>query len=346
MTVSVIVPNYKHSAYLVERIESILNQSYRDFELILLDDKSSDSSREVIESYRDNEHVSHIVINEVNSGSTFKQWDLGLSLAKGRYIWIAESDDYADPTFLERCVAQLDANPDAVICYTDSHIVDSNGAATDNHRLYGCFEPRGAEVVVKREGSELLKGAMFHACVIYNASMALFRKDCLSRVDPVYKVFKSCGDWLFWSLMASCGSVIRITEPLNYFRQHGNKVSVNAKREQVALESLYFKVAILFHLYDKESYAELVKSFSPQSLLTETGELYIKLIKESALQYRLKLYAMALAYNTVRRIKENIPSDRYRLYREMLGHFTAPIAGFLIKNSKLLTLYLTKGSHK
>ena len=83
--VSVIVPNYNYAAYLEERIESVLNQSYQDFELIILDDCSTDNSRILIEQYRSDPHVSHIVYNEVNTGSPFKQWAKGIELAKGEY---------------------------------------------------------------------------------------------------------------------------------------------------------------------------------------------------------------------------------------------------------------------
>ena len=98
---SVIIPNYNHAKYLEERIQSVLNQTYQNLELILLDDKSTDNSLEVINKYRDNPHVSQIVVNEHNSGSAFKQWHRGIELAIGELIWIAESDDYCSPTFLE-----------------------------------------------------------------------------------------------------------------------------------------------------------------------------------------------------------------------------------------------------
>ena len=73
--VSVIIPNYNHSAFLKERIQSVLNQTYSDFELIILDDCSSDKSRDIIESFRSNPKVSHIIYNDRNSGSTFRQWN-------------------------------------------------------------------------------------------------------------------------------------------------------------------------------------------------------------------------------------------------------------------------------
>ena len=91
--VSVIVPNYNYARYMDERMQSILNQTYQNFEIIILDDCSTDNSRKVIEKYRGNPHVVAIVYNKENSGSTFKQWNKGFSIAKGELIWIAEADD-------------------------------------------------------------------------------------------------------------------------------------------------------------------------------------------------------------------------------------------------------------
>ena len=125
--VSVIVPNYNHAPFLKQRIESILNQTFLDFELILLDDCSTDGSSEIMESYRSNPHVSHVVFNEVNSGSAFRQWDKGIALAKGEWIWVAESDDYAEHTFLERLMGEVDKEPDSVLAYSATYWVNQQG---------------------------------------------------------------------------------------------------------------------------------------------------------------------------------------------------------------------------
>src|SRR5580704_3035040 len=109
-TISVIVPNYNHARFLPKRIESIIHQTFQDFELILLDDCSSDDSRSILAQYAGDPRV-RIEFNRENSGSTFKQWNRGVRLAQGKYVWIAESDDYADPQLLERLVAILEANP-------------------------------------------------------------------------------------------------------------------------------------------------------------------------------------------------------------------------------------------
>src|SRR5579872_4420041 len=125
--VSVIIPNYNHAKFLVQRIESVLNQTFTDFEIILMDDKSTDNSLEIIERYRHYPKLSKIILNETNSGSTFKQWNKGIREAKGEYIWIAESDDYADEKFLENLVSIIESNGNVGMAYCQSFDVDDKG---------------------------------------------------------------------------------------------------------------------------------------------------------------------------------------------------------------------------
>src|SRR5206468_9731239 len=115
-TVSVVVPNYNHARYLRRRIDSILSQTYQDFELILLDDSSTDNSREILDSYLDNAKV-RIEYNDKNSGTVFKHWNKGVRMACGQYIWMAESDDYADPRFLARMVPILEVQTEVTFAY-------------------------------------------------------------------------------------------------------------------------------------------------------------------------------------------------------------------------------------
>ena len=91
-----------------------------------MDDKSKDNSVEVINKYRDNPHVSHVIINEENSGSTFKQWHKGFELAKGEIIWIAESDDYCELNFLETLMSCWEKYPNCSVIQSATVYIDSN----------------------------------------------------------------------------------------------------------------------------------------------------------------------------------------------------------------------------
>src|SRR5690348_11158747 len=117
--VSVIVPNYNHARFLRKRIESILAQTVQDCELILLDDCSTDDSRLILNQYAGDPRI-RIEFNEMNSGSPFKQWNKGVRLAQSEYVWIAESDDFADVSFLEKLCGALDGEPDAGFAYCRS----------------------------------------------------------------------------------------------------------------------------------------------------------------------------------------------------------------------------------
>lgn len=231
--VSVIVPNYNHSKYLDERLQSILNQTYDNFEIIILDDKSSDNSKEVIESYRNHKKVSHIVYNEVNSGSPFVQWNKGISLAEGELVWIAESDDYADERLLEKLVNEFELYPETVLSYVSSLEVDDIGKILGTR-----YRPHPTK---RLSGRDYIARYMCTGNHVKNASAALFRKEVAQAINPVYMTYKAGGDRLFWILIAEKGSVSVVNEQLNYFRRHGStttdRLTVNGVNHTESLKT-------------------------------------------------------------------------------------------------------------
>ena len=220
LLVSVIVPNYCHANYLNQRIQSILNQTYQDFELIILDDCSPDdgASKTVIEKYRNNPHVSHIVYNEKNSWSTFLQWDRGINLAHGDLIWIAESDDFCEPVLLEKLVAEFKQDARITMAYSLTRDVTADGQPIK----YLCYTPSG---VTRLNGKEYVRRYMTMGNHCKNASACLFKKNAYMKIDKVFTSYKAGGDMLFWIEIAELGNVSIINQRLNYFRQHQQKVT-------------------------------------------------------------------------------------------------------------------------
>lgn len=209
--VSVIIPNYNHAKYLDDRLQSVLNQTYQNFEVIILDDSSTDKSVEVIEKYRHNEHVSVIHYNKINSGSPFVQWNHGFELAKGELIWIAESDDDCNITFLDKLVSKFENDANLVFSFCRSIEMDENG-----HRknvLQSMFP-----IDIRVDGKIFNKKFQIWGNKIWNASSVVFRRDMAMSVDKQYMNFKGAGDWLFWIEMAERGNVAVIAEPCNYYR--------------------------------------------------------------------------------------------------------------------------------
>ena len=124
--VSVIVPNYNHATFLVDRLDSILNQTYQNLEIILLDDHSTDESLNILRKYESHDKVVSLDINSENSGNPFLQWIKGVKKAKGEWVWIAESDDVNNPEFLAKLIEQIEE--DTSLCWCRSIVIDEHGA--------------------------------------------------------------------------------------------------------------------------------------------------------------------------------------------------------------------------
>jgi len=238
--ISVIVPNYNHSLYLNQRIDSILTQTYQEYEIIILDDCSNDHSRDIIEQYRNHQKVTHIIYNEQNSGSTFKQWEKGISMATGEFIWIAESDDWCEPNLLQVLVEGIESDKDCVISYCQSLCINDN-----NHIMWVSQHDKLSEII---GGSDYIKRFLVKNNSIFNASMVLWKKELFPTISKDFVQYKFCGDWLFWSELAKLGKVHVSGKVLNYFRKHKSDVSGNATKSGLAiLESIQVLKTMLLH---------------------------------------------------------------------------------------------------
>jgi len=304
--VSVIVPNYNHGCYLKQRIDSILEQTYQDFEVIILDDCSPDHSREVIRKYADHKKVSHIILNEVNSGSTFKQWQKGITLAKGDYIWIAESDDWCEPTLLATLMDGLLSDPSVGLAFCQSYYYYE-----PNRIKEITYYPNYAKT---EDGQQFIQSYMLEGNNVVNASMAVWKKELYNQVDPLYTNFKFCGDWLFWISLMQQSNVFISGRALNYFRNHDKDVSskfyhtgnnfieniqlyqillqrsvINHKQYNNLIKKQYVNFLRVKNSIMKSNIKTIVSAFSSQSNLSSTIKTYYNVKKQLYLFKQLLL---------------------------------------------------------
>jgi len=237
--VSVVIPNYNHRDFLAERLNSVLNQSYQDFEVILLDDASSDGSDKLLQEYSHHPKVSHIIVNENNSGSTFAQWMLGLSHTKGDLIWIAESDDRSEASFLEALVPLFD-NPQLALAYAQSYDIDLNGAIfLDRLEYTQSFKENIWENDFVLDARFFSQEYLMKKNVIPNVSAVVFRKVDLERVLAMaipFKAFRKCGDWLIYAAMCNQTEkeIAFVAQHLNHFRHSlGNTRENNSETQKI-----------------------------------------------------------------------------------------------------------------
>jgi len=246
--VSVIIPNYNHQRFLEQRINSVLNQTYKNYEVILLDDASSDGSRALFNEYANHAKVSHMIINSETSGCVFKQWIKGIELAVGKYIWIAESDDFAEDSFLESTVAVLEKNESFGMVFTDTTKVDENGQylgliSKSKKMLSNAINN---EIIINRTN---FTKYLLNELAIINASSVLFQKKALMTVDfETLKLFKNTGDVFTYLGIVLNYDLIFLPKALNYMRFHSNNSTKSNKRSG----QIYKDKILLFDHYLKD----------------------------------------------------------------------------------------------
>ncbi|MGN1253094.1 MAG: glycosyltransferase family 2 protein [Prevotella sp.] len=210
--VSVIIPNYNHARFLDERMQSVLGQTYQNIEVIILDDCSTDNSREVIEKYRNHPKVADIVYNDKNSGSPFRQWKKGMELVTGNIVWIAESDDHCETTFLEELLKPLTEHDDA-FCFCRSMKVD------EDDKEFELCQQTLPDSRHWADGKAFIREEMLSTTIVLNASSAIFRRNLGLKAVESCLDFHGAGDWLFFIRLAEMGGVGFIGKNLNHFRQ-------------------------------------------------------------------------------------------------------------------------------
>lgn len=234
--VSVIVPNYNYAHYLAQRLESIFAQTVQDFELIYLDDASTDNSDEVLARFDTDGRLQQFH-NEVNGGNVFKQWNKGVREAKGKYIWLAEADDFAAPTLLENLLAKLEADSRIGLAYCGSLVVDENGQVIERAEDWlDHLDTQRWQHDFRNTGQSECARYLVHRNTIFNASAVMFRRELFEKIGYAEESYRLSGDWITWVRMLLLSDIAYVSQPLNYFRRHSQ--TVRNQVEQSALRVL------------------------------------------------------------------------------------------------------------
>lgn len=236
--ISVVVPNYNYGKYMVERLNSILNQDYPIFELIILDDCSTDNSDLIIQDWiLENKNRINIIYerNTQNTGNVFKQWNKGVRMASGDYIWIAEADDLSKSNFLKELAGSL--NDDVVLTYCDSLQIDEDGnKLADNYRYYlDSFDENHWDSDYCNSGTEEISNYLCQSNTILNVSSTLLKKyDGIEKDIDEASTHPSAGDWFFYLKCLKHGHIKFLAKSLNIHRRHSGSVTSKASKTAIA----------------------------------------------------------------------------------------------------------------
>jgi len=207
--VSVYITNYNYERFIRESIESVLAQSLQDFELIIIDDGSTDASRDIIEEYRERPEVT--IIYQQNKGLNITN-NVAMRVAKGKYLMRLDADDYLVPEALEKMVAPLEADPELGLVFPDYYYVDAEGHITGEERRHN-FEKEVSLYDQPAHG----------ACTIIRLSF-------LKKIGGYNESFTCQDGYDLWLKFIIHYSVKNVNEPLFYYRRHGSNLTTNEER--------------------------------------------------------------------------------------------------------------------
>ena len=324
LQVTAIVPNYNHARYLPKRIETILNQTYPLIDIIILDDCSSDDSRKVIDSYV-NKHPARIraLFSTKNSGNVFHQWQRGHDQATGDIIWICESDDFCEPTFVERAIRAF-RDPSVMLSFGRVQYANSDGEyvqGLDDYREES--EPGIWDQAIVRPASEWFSKGFGVKNVIPNVGGSLWRR--FSVPNDVWKQaakFKIMGDWLLYSNIAGGGQIAYEPTAVSYFRIHSNNTSGRKAQSSPAYYDEYFRLM------------KFLKS--KWSIPAETMDRFL------AASYRNFKHSRMLGH----KFDELVNADELNATSRIQPHILIGILGFSFGGGEIFPIHLANALHE
>jgi glycosyltransferase involved in cell wall biosynthesis len=215
LRVTVLLTCYNHFKYLPAAVESLRGQTFRDFEIVAIDDGSNDETREWLRQQPD----VRCIFNETNLG-TYATLNVGLKASVGEFVAVLNDDDLWEPEKLEKQVALLDSCPSVGLVHTGGTFIDGDG-----NRIEG--NPLGFAFPTFQTG-DILLGLVYENKII--ASAALARRSCFNELGGFNETYFGSGDWEMWFRIAEVNQVGFVDAPLTHYRVHGTNASHKLER--------------------------------------------------------------------------------------------------------------------
>jgi glycosyltransferase involved in cell wall biosynthesis len=206
--VSIIIPTYNRYELLLETIQSVLAQTYQDYEMLIIDDGSSDGTYDRIQTLF-GEYAKVKIVEQANQGRSAAR-NKGLSIARGEYIVFCDDDDWFLPEYLEKHVSNLDTHLNYGIIFSDMNFCDSHGKLICRGSEYHGVRPPSGEIFE----------AMLIKCLVYAPACAMVRKQCLDEIGDFDESLEGIEDWDLWLRLAARYKFFFLDEPLSNYRIH------------------------------------------------------------------------------------------------------------------------------
>ena len=207
--VTVYITNYNYGPYLEQAIQSVLNQTFTDYELIIIDDGSTDNSKEIINNYKKNKNV--YAVFQKNKGLNTSN-NVALNLARGKYIVRLDADDYFAPQAVELMVAELERMPGHALVFPDYYNIDIDGNIIEEIKRHDFSN-----------NVTLFDQPAHGACT-------MIRTDILRSIGGYDEEFNCQDGYDIWLRLLQLYPVKNISLPLFFYRQHQKSITKNEEQ--------------------------------------------------------------------------------------------------------------------
>lgn len=269
--VSVVIPNYNCALYVEERLTSVFRQRYPVYEVIVLDDASTDGSlARIQEVSAEAQRNIKLIRNDKNTGSAFRQWIRGAEAARGEYLWIAEADDAAEPAFLSTLLSRMDDG--VALAYCDSKQIDETGKPiAENYQYhYRTVDGHLYGDDFRLAWDEFIRRCLSVKNLVLNVSSTLTRREQFFATIRKHRErmleMRVAGDWYFYVhlLTETKGDAVFVREPINIHRRHQNSItsSLAKQRHYDEVVAIQDTIMALFRLSTDEQ--DMVEAYRDQ----------------------------------------------------------------------------------
>ncbi len=291
--ISVIMPVLNGEKYLNQAIESILNQTFTDFELIVVDDGSTDQTPEILRSYAELDERVRILTNPENKGISYSR-NRGVEYSRGEYIANMDADDWCFPERFEKQVDYLVHHPEIAVLGTSCYKVDENGVLQ--------------RIITYPTSSGMIRWSMIFSCPFCNPCV-MIRKKIFD--DPSIR-YEECvppaEDYMFWSLVVQNYKMANLKDALTYYRWHKTNISItqNSAQWMYSLEitrkqiRIYTGIEPVMNLIEGIRKPERVQNFSDAK---DILKIYKKLLKATKSWELTDEESINIKKNAIRRVK-------------------------------------------
>lgn len=323
--VSVILASYNHAKFIKEAVGSVLGQSYKNIELIVLDDGSIDGTPDEVEKINDK----RLKLIRLTPNRRYHPRNLGIKMARGKYIAFQNSDDVWDQKKLEKQIDHLEKNKGTVVCFTRLNMIDESGKIIKKSWAHG-------NLADENKNNDAWLRVLFTSGINFGIASAVVRKDKLKKLGGFCESMVQMADYDLWVRMAGLGQLYIINEPLTSMRIIKG-VNYSTPKKEVFLRSKMENIEIL-NRYTQWPINKYLKNIFPEIMPKDNPSINVQYASLAKFAWKMKSPLHSLFAD---QLIAKLFNDK-KASKEILEYFGADLKREYIKQRGKLEIILHK----